>query len=86
MFLSRIILPIGLSSSPKRFDWTVVPITHTRAASLVSSSVKNLPSVTVQLLMSRTSVATPCTLPAQFFAPYIICTMVLTWGLTLFTR
>ena len=29
---------------------------------------------------------TPCTLPAQFFAPYIICTVVRTWGLTPFTR
>ena len=28
------------------------------------------------------SVETPCTLPAQFLAPYIICTFVLTCGLT----
>ena len=86
MFFRRITFPTGSSSSPKRLDLTVVPMQHTRAASRVSSSVKKRPSVTVQLLMFRTSVATPCTFPDQFFAPYIICTVVLTCGLTPCTR
>ena len=86
MFLSRITLPTGSSSSPKRFDRTVSPSTHTRAARRTSSSVKNRPSATVQLLIVSTSVETPRTFPDQFFAPYIIWAPVFTWGLTPCTR
>ena len=51
MFLSRIILPIGLSSSPKRFDWTVVPITHTRAAAFVGAGARKRRHVDLRIVL-----------------------------------
>ena len=66
MSLMRIVRPSG-SSSPKRFAFTVVPITQTRWYVRSSSSEKNRPSSTDQLRISGMSVETPVTRLCQFF-------------------